>query len=146
MFRIITSFLALALYASFASIAASAQEMPPPGALAPPSAANATAAPDPQMLMRAKSWFAQLQAGKVDRSELETGPNANLIDATISNAQKMLANLGRPVSFVQQQAGSQGGVSYAIYLVTFKNGKKLDFLFAVDRNGKVASLALGSPK
>jgi hypothetical protein len=144
MFRIITSSLALALCASLAQVGAAAQEYPPPEALGPPSAATAT--PDPLLLMRAKSWFAQLQSGNIDRSELATdSPNANLTDATIANARKMIGNLGRPVSFVQQQAATQGGVTAAIYLVTFKNGQKVDFLFAVDSQGKIAGLGLGKP-
>jgi hypothetical protein len=146
MIRILTSFLTIALYASIGTLAVSAQEMPyPPGALPPSSAANATAQPDPAMIARAKSWFTQIQSGKVDRSQLETGANGNLTDATLSNAKTVVGALGPPVSFVQQQTGSQGGISYGIYLLTFKNGQKLDFLFAVDRDGKIASLGLGSP-
>jgi hypothetical protein len=53
--------------------------------------------------------------------------------------------LGPPVSFVQQQANTQGTVSAAIYVVTFKNGEKVDFLFAVDSQGKVQGMSLGTP-
>jgi hypothetical protein len=37
---------------------------------------------------------------------------------------------------------TQNGVDYAIYLLTFGDGKKLDFIFAVDGQGKVAGLRL----
>jgi len=116
-----------------------------PPQMAPMAAPSASATVDPQMLARAKDWFAQLQAGKVDRSQLSTSAGANLTDATIANAQSVIGALGPPVSFVQQQAGTQGAISYAIYLVTFRDGKKLDFLFAVDKDGKIASLGLGTP-
>ena len=59
-----------------------------------------------------------------------------MTDATIANAQKMIGGLGPPVSFVQQQSSSQGNVSAAIYVVTFKNGEKIDFLFAVTRRAR----------
>ncbi|MGB9652556.1 MAG: hypothetical protein WCB01_12215, partial [Candidatus Cybelea sp.] len=119
---------------------------PPPAPVGQPQG-QPTAAPttDPAMLARAKSWFAQLQAGKIDRSQLATRANGALTDSTISNAQGILAGLGTPVSFVQQQAGAQGNISYAIYSLTFKNGRRLNFFFAVDSQGKVEGLQIGQP-
>jgi hypothetical protein len=108
-----------------------------------PSAAPTT---DPAMLARAKSWFAQLQAGKIDRSQLADKANNTLTDANVSNAASVIGNLGTPVSFVQQQAGSQGNINYAVYLLTFKNGKKINFFFAVDTQGKIEGLQLGQPQ
>jgi hypothetical protein len=117
---------------------------PPPA----PPASQPTAAPttDPAMLARAKSWFGQLQSGKIDRSQLATKANGALTDATVSNAQSILGGLGTPVSFVQQQSGTQGSISYAMYLLTFPNGKKLNFFFAVDSAGKVEGLQIGQPQ
>jgi hypothetical protein len=122
---------------------------PPEGA---PEATNpygqpydAPSAPNPQMLAKAKHWFAQLQSGHIDRTQLESNANANMSPSTLSSAKQMVGSLGTPVSFVQQRAGTQGNISYAIYLLTFKNGEKIDFLFALDSEGKVASLGLGSP-
>lgn len=149
MIRISTTLVALALFAS-ATLVASAQQPPPEG---PPQAQNpyapsatTSSAPNPAMLARAKTWFAHLQAGTIDRSQLATNANSNLTDATITNAQKMIGNLGRPVSFVQQQASTQGNDTAAIYVVTFKNGKKIDFLFVEDTQGKVEGLGLGTPQ
>jgi hypothetical protein len=147
MIRILIGSFALTLAVSGAALPGGAQEYPPPGALPPPSAATATAKPDPAMLGRARHFFDELQSGTVNRSELASGgPNAGLNNATISNAQRMIGNLGVPVSFVQQQAGSQGGVSWAVYLVTFKNGQRLDFLYGVNGDGKVTTLGLGTPR
>lgn len=98
------------------------------------------------MLARAKSWFAQLQAGKIDRSQLADRANGAITDANLSNVQSVIGNLGTPVSFVQQQAGSQGNINYAIYQLTFKNGKKINFFFAVDTQGKIEGLQLGQPQ
>jgi hypothetical protein len=155
MFRISTSLFALAIWAS-ATLGASAQQYPPPPEGAPqsnnpyaqpyqPNTPTTTNAPNPAMLARAKSVFAQLQEGKIDRSQLATGPNTNFTDASIANAQKMIGNLGKPTSFVQQQSMTQGSVSAAIYLVRFNNGQSVDFLFAVDSQGKIAGLSLGTP-
>lgn len=116
---------------------------PPPAPINLPSAAPTA---DPAMLTRAKNWFAALAAGSIDRSQLAATTNGSLTDAMIANAQKTLGVLGTPVSFVQQRAGTQGSVSYAVYLLTFKSGTKLDFFFAVDGQGKVAGLQIGQPQ
>lgn len=145
MIRIVIGSFALTL-AMCAMLPAGAQEYPSPYGPPPQSAANPTAKPDPTMLGRARHFFEELQSGSVNRSELSSGANANLNNATIENGQRMIGNLGTPVSFVQQQTGSQGGVSWAVYLVTFKNGQTLDFLYGVDANGKVTTLGLGTPR
>lgn len=135
----------------FVAAALAAVTAPAPAQYAPsPYGPAATPAPrgstDPALLAHAKSVFAQLQAGKVDRSELAgNGPNGNMTDATLANAQKMVGGLGAPVSFVQQQVSTQGNISAAIYVVTFKNGQKVDFLFALDSQGKVEGMSLGTP-
>lgn len=155
--RISTGLFALALWAS-ATLAAPAQQYPPPppegapqsgnpyGQPYQPSAPAVNNTPNSAMLARAKSVFAELQSGKVDRSQFSTGPNTNFTEATIDNAQRMVGSLGKPVSFVQQQSMTQGNVHAAIYSVTFKNGQKVDFLFALDSQGKIAGLSLGTPR
>lgn len=156
MIRPFAGLFALALWATTAL--ASAQQYPPPpppeGAAEPnnpyaqpyqPSAPETNNAPNSAMMSRAKKIFAELQAGKIDRSQLATGPNASFTDASIAGAQKMIGPLGKPVSFVQQRAMTQGSVHAAVYTVTFKDGRKVDFLFAVDDQGKIAGLSLGTP-
>ena len=98
------------------------------------------------LLAKAKSWFVALQRGNVDRSQMESGPNANANEATITNAPGLIAGLGAPVSFTQQSTGKRGNLTYGIYLATFHNGDKVYFLFVVDDQGKVASLGLGTPR
>jgi hypothetical protein len=155
MIRITIGLFALALWANVPGPALAQQ---PPPAEGPPQATNPYAqpyqpnppavnnAPNPAMMAKAKIVFAQLQTGKVDRSQLAENANANFTNATIENAQNMIGNLGKPVSFVQQQAMTRGSVHAAIYLVTFKNGNKVDFLFAMDSDGKIAGLSLGTPR
>jgi hypothetical protein len=151
MSRFFITLLALAISASAGPVAAWAQQPPPEGApiqgspYGQPYGPNPAATTDPALLARAKTWFSALQHGKVDRSQLATSVYGNMTDASIASAQKMIGGLGPPVSFVQEHAQSQGGISAAIYSVTFKNGEKVDFLFAVDSEGKVEGLSLGTP-
>jgi hypothetical protein len=119
---------------------------PPPPVYQPMNQPSPTATVDPGMMRQAKTWFAQLQSGTVDRSQLAAKASSSLSDADLAKAKEMIGGLGSPASFAQQQAGSQGGISYAIYLVTFKNGAKYNFFFAVDQQGKVEGLQLGRPQ
>jgi hypothetical protein len=154
MVRITTTIIAAALFASAPLLCVAAQEPPPPeGApiqsnpYGEPGAPNAneSSVVNKPLLAKAKHWFAGLQTGKIDRSQMESGPNANVNDATVANAQRIIGGLGTPVSFVQQREGTQGNITYAIYAVSFRNGQTVDFLFAMDSSGKVASLGLGTP-
>ncbi len=156
MTRFSTTLFAVALCAS--AIAAAPPPMPQPGGGPEPNGpaepppmyapmAEPTSVPsaNPQLLARAKTVFAQLQAGTLDRSQLAPGPNGAMSAQAIANAKNLVGGLGPPVSFVETQSESQGSVSAAIYLVTFKNGEKVDFLFAVDSQGKIAGMSLGTP-
>jgi hypothetical protein len=119
-----------------------APPMETPGpAPTPPGQPTPTPTPNAAMLARAKSWFAQLQAGKIDRSQLAPGMGS-ITDEQVKGVAAQIGDFGAPVTFEQQQAMTQGGISYVVYLLTFRNGKKLDFGFAVDHQGKVAALRL----
>ncbi len=121
---------------------------PPAGPPAPPGFSpasnggpNVAPTPNAQMLARAKSWFAKLQAGKIDRSQLASNM-ASLTDQQVANVSAQIRSLGTPVTFEQQQTMAQNGISYALYLLTFGDGRRLDFLIAVDNHGKIAGLRL----
>jgi hypothetical protein len=123
------------------------QQPPPPPAPAPPPlapmpSATATPSPDPAMLARAKNEFTQLQSGKIDRTALTTDMSTLLTDDKLATVKSAMGSLGAPASFEQQRAGAQGDVHYAVYLVTFANGTKVDFLIGVDGQGKIAALRL----
>jgi hypothetical protein len=118
---------------------------PPPPMYQPMAEPGAEPTPNPELLARAKSTFAQLQAGTVNPSQLAAGPNGAMSAQAIANAKNLVGNLGPPVSFVAQQQENSGSVSAAIYLVTFKNGEKVDFLFAVDSQGKIEGMSIGTP-
>jgi hypothetical protein len=149
--------LVLALYASTIGAAppggmttVTQPQQPPPPPAAPPyapvpaatSAPTATPSPDPALLVLAKNEFSQLQTGKIDRTTLTTDMSTLLTDDKLATVKSGIGNLGAPVSFDQQRAGTQGDVRYAVYLVTFANGTKADFLIGVDGQGKIAALRL----
>ncbi|MGC1381102.1 MAG: hypothetical protein WA814_08785 [Candidatus Baltobacteraceae bacterium] len=131
MFRTIGLLAALAFYAGTVTAAGAATAAPSP-----------TPAPDPAMLARAKTWFAELQSGKIDRSQLTPQMNAALTPGQVSSTEATIGKLGTPATFAQEQTMSQGGYNYAVYLVTFSDGTKLNFVFAVDGSGNVAGLRL----
>jgi hypothetical protein len=106
------------------------------------AAPTATPSPDPAMLARAKNEFAQLQSGKIDRTTLTTEMSTALTDDKLATLKGAIGNLGTPVSFAQQRAGTRGDVRYAVYVVTFANGTKLDFLIGIDGQGKIAGMQL----
>lgn len=148
--------LVLALYASTIAAAPpgggpmTQQQQPPPPPAPPPlapmpaatTAPTATPSPDPAMLARAKNEFVDLQSGKIDRTTLTTDMSALLTDDKLATVKSGIGNLGAPVSFGQERTGTQGDVRYAVYLVTFANGTKVDFLIGVDGQGKIAALRL----
>jgi hypothetical protein len=101
-----------------------------------------TPSPDPAMLAQAKNVFAELQSGKLDRTTLTTEMSAALTDDKLATVKSSIGTLGAPVSFEQEHAGTQSGVRYGVYLVTFSNGAKLDFLIGLDGQGKIAGMRL----
>ncbi|MGC9992934.1 MAG: hypothetical protein ABSD52_11140 [Candidatus Cybelea sp.] len=125
-------------------------QQPPPPPAAPPAAPMpaqtgapaVTPSPDPAMLAQAKNVFAELQSGKLDRTTLTTEMSAALTDDKLATVKSSIGTLGAPVSFEQEHAGTQSGVRYGVYLVTFSNGAKLDFLIGLDGQGKIAGMRL----
>lgn len=122
-----------------------------PQAPAPPPATMgngpATAAsPNPAMLAQAKAAFAQLQSGNVDRTTLDSQMNAALTDDKLNAVKSAIGSLGTPTSFVELRSGSQDGYPFAVYAVTFANGTKLNFIFALDAQGKIGGMQLTPPQ
>jgi hypothetical protein len=105
----------------------------------------ATPAPDPAVLARAQAMFAQLQVGKIDRSQLDAEANSTIDDATIRRAHDAVVALGKPVTFEQQNVFVRQGITNYVYLVTFGGGQSLDFGFLLDSAGKVAGMAILPP-
>jgi hypothetical protein len=116
-------------------------------AAAPPAspAPAATPTPDPVILARARTMFAQLQQGKIDRTQLDEQANSTIDDATIKRAHDAVVPLGKPVTFEQQNVFVRDGISNYVYLVTFGGTQSLDFGFLLDSAGKVAGMAILPP-
>lgn len=104
---------------------------PAPAALPSPS--------DAAMLARAKSWLQQLQAGKIDRSQLTPKVNALLTDALVAQVSSQLAPLGTPSSFtLAEKQKTPAGLAY-VYLLKFAPGN-LHEILVIDNGGKIAGL------
>ncbi|HEX3368714.1 MAG TPA: hypothetical protein VHS56_03985 [Candidatus Cybelea sp.] len=117
----------------------------PPPPLSEPASSAPTPTPNPAAIAQAKSVFAQLQGGTIDRSLLEPTMSSALTDDKLSTLKGSIGSLGAPISFDQQRAGLQGDLTYALYLLTFKDGTKLQLLDVMDKQGKIAGLKLTPP-
>ncbi len=128
-----------------ATLIAQAAPAPPPPAPAATSAASAAhASPassgsDAAVMARAKDLLHQVQAGKIDRSQLDDKMNASLTDTLIAQISSELAPLGDPVAFSAQGEQTQDGLAVYEYRVDFKTGSLTETL-VLDSNGKVAGL------
>jgi hypothetical protein len=90
----------------------------------------------------AKAFFAQLVAGKVDRSHLGAELNKALTDALQAKAAQQLGAAGTPTwTFLEQLATSQGDVSF--YKLTFTGGT-LFMTFGMTPKGIIDIAFLGS--
>jgi hypothetical protein len=87
-----------------------------------------------------------LQSGNVDRSALNAQMNTALTDDKVTAVKTAIGSLGAPTSFVQLRTGTESGYPYAVYQVTFANGTKLNFVFALDAQGKIAGMQLTPPQ
>ncbi len=115
--------------------------MAAPTAAPSPAASTApTPTPDPAMVARAKSFFKMLQTGQLDKSQLSAEALTSLTPDKLAAAKAALAPLGDPVTFEQVATGVKGTLSYYVYLLSFGNGAKLNYVFALDAQSKVAGL------
>jgi D-alanyl-D-alanine carboxypeptidase len=76
-----------------------------------------------QALDQAKTIFANLQKGKIDRSLLTADANSYFDATGLHDYQTSLAPLGKPESFTIRGARKRGGMQMRAYLVTFPDRK-----------------------
>jgi hypothetical protein len=117
-----------------------AQATPAPASSPVPAASPPVAtAADAAVAARAKDWLRQVQAGKIDRSQLDAAANALFTDALVSQASAQLAPLGNPTAFTLSQKAVQGTYTVYVYTVTFPT-ITLTESFVLDGDGKIAGL------
>jgi hypothetical protein len=107
-------------------------------ATAAPSAAPA-APTDAAVTARAKDWFHQIQANKIDRSQLDDKMNAALTDAVLAQVSVQIAPLGNPSAFTLSRKMTQDSVSVYVFQVQFPSITLVE-MFALDPDGKIAGL------
>lgn len=108
--------------------------------------AAATSAPtadaDAAVTARAKDWLHQIQADKIDRTQLTDKLNAAITDSTLANVSSQLAPLGDPTSFTLSSKTNKG--AYAVYVFKLQwPSVTLSETFTVDPSGKIAGLYIG---
>lgn len=147
MSRLMLSFGAFALAASFLGMPVAQAAVPAPAASASPAAVpSPTPTPDPAILKRAESLFAQLQKGTLDKSQLTAQMAAAMSDSVLAAAKAQVGPLGTPVTFEQQQLLTRGGMTVYVYLLAFGNAQTWNFVMALDASGKVAGLRAAPAK
>jgi len=108
--------------------------------------AAATSAPttsdDAAVTSRAKDWLHQIQAGKVDRTQLTDKMNAALTDSMLANVSAQLAPLGEPTSFTLSSKMSKDPYIVYVFKVVWPS-VTLTETFALDQSGKIAGLYIG---
>lgn len=114
----------------------------PSFAASPAPAASANA----DMLGRAKAWFASLQTGKVDRTQMTDEMNKDLSDDQLKTLAAKIGPLGDPTAFEQVQVGSQAGSSVYTYRLAFSNGDHLNFQVAIDGSDKISGFYVLPPQ
>jgi hypothetical protein len=103
------------------------------------SAQTSAPDPNPDITARAKDWLHRLQAGDIDRSQLDAAVNAAFTPDVVKQTSQQLAALGDPLSFAFLKQTVSGDVTAYVYQVTFKSGA-IDEIFALDKDGKIAGI------
>ena len=83
---------------------------------------------------RARGIYAQLLAGKIDRSQLTDNGNSYLTDEAAKDYQDTLVRLGEPQSFVAGKPKVRGGFTSERYTITYP-GKKLVLIMRTEPAG-----------
>ena len=109
----------------------------------PPKAAQiaAQASGDSAALVRSRSIFRQLQAGKLNVSDLLPDAAKHLTPTLQSQAKAQLGPLGTPVKFEQTDKYLLGTQTVYTYRVSFKQAA-IGFVLALDGRGTVGSLTV----
>ncbi len=117
---------------------------PPVTTVIAQAAATATPAADANVAVtaRAKDWLHQIQAGKIDRTQLTDKMNAAITDSTLASVSSQLAPLGDPTSFTLSSKTTKDVYTVYVFKVQWPS-ITLSETFTVDQSGKIAGLYIG---
>jgi hypothetical protein len=111
------------------------------------TAGLAGAAPPPEDGMRAFAlqWFAQMQAGKIDRTQYDAAYGAQLTDDAVQAMSRQLNEYGAsPIrAEIMQKRSVDNQTLYQVKLV-FPRGDAASLLFGFDPEGKITGVAIMS--
>jgi hypothetical protein len=95
--------------------------------------------PDGAVTNKALEWMERIQAGSIDRTQLEPAINAKFSPQTVSLLEKSLSPLGKPYSIAFGGSKPVGATMVYRYVVVFANGAVEEYI-SLDRSGKIAGL------
>lgn len=131
--RLLTFLLAFALVG--APTLVRAQSAPPS-----PTPSPAATADPAQVEQLALDVFHQLQNANLDRSLFTDGANTALTDDVVRTLGQQLGAVGEPsVSFLGVRSAN-GGITVYTYLLRTPRSGNLDYVIALDANGKIAGI------
>ena len=119
-----------------------------PGAIAradesPPAAAPAVAAPSGSALTTwAKRWFAEMMAGRTDRTQYAAAFAPQVTDEAIARIAHDLNRYGAtPLRAEIVQTKTDGDQTFAVLKFVFPRGDATSLLFGFDAAGKITGVA-----
>ncbi len=98
---------------------------------------------EPAITALARQWVHRLQTGDIDRSQLSAAFAKQMSPRMVDDMKTSLAPLGGATSFVYRGKTKVNGATAYHYSVGFK-GARLDLTLAIDSQGKIAALDMGS--
>ena len=91
----------------------------------------------------ALQWFLQMQAGKLDRTQLNDAYSAQLTDQAAQEMSRRLNDYGAaPRSAEILQSHKRGDQTFELVKFHFPRGDAASFLFGFDAEGKIAGIGL----
>jgi D-alanyl-D-alanine carboxypeptidase len=92
---------------------------------------------------RARTLYAMLASGKIDRAQFTENGNAYFTARALADYRSSLSPLGLPTAVIRRgKPGLRGGLTSEAYLFTFKNRKLIARLRAEPATGKVEQFTL----
>lgn len=103
----------------------------------------ASARPEDSVKDFALHWFLQMQAGKMDRTQLTDAYSAQLTDHAVQEMSRRLNDYGAPPRSAEiLQSRTTGDQTFHLVKFHFPRGDAASFLFGFGAEGKVTGIGL----
>jgi membrane-bound lytic murein transglycosylase B len=134
--------LAILAFSTGAVLCAPAGAFAQPSSPSPAASASPASADDPATAAAARSFYAQMASGKIDRAHVSDTLNNALPDPLLKTVSQQLTALGPPTwEFLTRKDSPNGAVS--VYKLTYKNPPVLYYYFGRTPAGTVYGAFIG---